>query len=302
MAQESALAKAMDGKELSDKQTKGALSEALEKLGKEGGKLSKLKDNMGNVSDSLIHTGEMQGTVFIASFAEGYLGEEKMDVGPVDLRLAGGVVSAGYGIYNVLTGKGGEHALAVGNGLISTALSRVGRNAGKALAEKRDKKEEAQSSPMSILAMEYLDLGKKWLDTSEDALKTLQENLQSAALMGLADRNPEREALALKDALEVIPYYLHQIYVKLMRAQEGREEDDAWFEENDFPKDSDGSAKVALIGIDSSIVAWGTMLQHLPQQEDQILPILSRLEHLRKLVETSFPAARSFKRPGLDDQ
>ena len=167
--------------------------------------------------------------------------------------------------------------------------------------EKRERsKEEAQSSPMSILAMEYLDLGKKWLDTSEDALKTLQENLQSAALMGLADRNPEQEALALKDALEVIPYYLHQIYVKLMRAQEGREEDDAWFEENDFPKDSDGSAKVALIGIDSSIVAWSTLLQHLPQQEDDILPILSRLEHLRKLVETSFPAARGFKRPGLD--
>ena len=145
MAQESALAKAMNGQELSDKQTKGALAEAMEKIGREGGKLSKLKDNMGNVGDSLIHTGEMQGTVFIASFAEGYLGEEKMDVGPVDLRLAGGVVSAGYGIYNVLTGKGGEHALAVGNGLISTALSRVGRNAGKALAEKRDKKEEKKT-------------------------------------------------------------------------------------------------------------------------------------------------------------
>ena len=139
MAQESALAKAMNGQELSDKQTKGALSEALEKLGKEGGKLSKLKDNMGNVGDSLIHTGEMQGTVFIASFAEGYLGEEKMDIGPVDLRLAGGIASAGYGIYNVMAGKGGEHALAVGNGLISTALGRVGRNAGKALAEKRAK-------------------------------------------------------------------------------------------------------------------------------------------------------------------
>ena len=149
MAQETALAKAMDGKELSDKQTKGALAEAMEKLSREGGKLSKLKDNMGNVGDSLIHTGEMQGTVFMASFAEGYLGEEKMDVGPVDLRLAGGVVSAGYGIYNVLTGKGGEHALAVGNGLISTALARVGRNAGKALAEKKDKKEEKKADSSS---------------------------------------------------------------------------------------------------------------------------------------------------------
>ncbi len=168
--------------------------------------------------------------------------------------------------------------------------------------EKRERsKAQAQSSPMSILAMEYLDLGKKWLDNSGDVLKELQENLQSAARMGLPDRNPEQEALDLKDAMEVIPYYLHQIYVKIIRAQEGREEDDAWFEENDFPKDSDGSAKVALIGIDGSIIAWGTMLHHLPTQEDVILPILSRLEHLRTLVETSFPAARGFKRPGLDD-
>ena len=151
--------------------------------------------------------------------------------------------------------------------------------------EKRERsKAQAQSSPMSILAMEYLDLGKKWLDNSGDVLKELQENLQSAARMGLPDRNPEQEALDLKDAMEVIPYYLHQIYVKIIRAQEGREEDDAWFEENDFPKDSDGSAKVALIGIDGSIIAWGTMLHHLPTQEDVILPILSRLEHLHSNV------------------
>jgi hypothetical protein len=167
--------------------------------------------------------------------------------------------------------------------------------------EKRNRqKEKTQNTTISLLAMEYLDHGKKWLDHSSDALKELQENLQSTALMGLPDRNPEQEALALKDALEVIPYYLHQIYVKIIRAQEGRDEDDAWFEENDFPKDSDGSAKVALIGIDHSIVAWGTMLHHLSQQEDNILPILSRLEHLRTLLETSFPAARGFKRPGLD--
>ena len=144
MAQETALEKAIGGSPLSEKQTQSALAQAVEKLGKEGGKLSKLKENMGNVGDALIHTGEMQGTVFIASFAEGYLGEDKMDVGPVDLRLAGGIASAGYGFYNVMSGKGGEHALAVGNGLISTALSRVGRNAGKALAEKREKDKGAK--------------------------------------------------------------------------------------------------------------------------------------------------------------
>ncbi|MBK6580186.1 MAG: hypothetical protein IPG17_29260 [Sandaracinaceae bacterium] len=148
MAQESPLAKALNGQELSDKQTKSAFKEAMDKLGREGGKLSKLKENMGNLGDALICAGETQGTVFVASFAEGYLGEEKMDIGPVDLRLAGGIASAGYGIYSVMTGKGGEHALAVGNGLISTALSRVGRNAGKALAEKKEKdKGEKKAGP-----------------------------------------------------------------------------------------------------------------------------------------------------------
>ena len=145
MAQNTALEKAMSGETLSDKQQKGALSEALERLGKEGGKLSKLKENMGNLGDALIYAGETQGTVFVASFAEGYLGEEKMDIGPVDLRLAGGIASAGYGFYSVMTGKGGEHALAVGNGLISTALGRVGRNAGKALAATRNKKDEKKA-------------------------------------------------------------------------------------------------------------------------------------------------------------
>jgi hypothetical protein len=167
--------------------------------------------------------------------------------------------------------------------------------------EKREiKQSEIKSSPMSVLAWEYSELTRSWLKDSSESLKGLGENLQQAALMDLPDRNPEKEAAAIKDALEVIPYYMHQIYVKLMRAQDGRIEDDEWFEENDFPKDSDGSAKVALIGIDSSIFAWGTFLSHLTDQEDTILPILSLLQNLRNLVEASFPDARGFKRPGFD--
>lgn len=138
MSKDSALAKAMNGQELSERQAKGALNEAMTKLEREGGRLSKLKENVGELGEQMVYAAEMQGTVFTASFAEGYFGEEKMDVGPVDVRFAGGVLTAGYGLYNVLTGKGGEHALAVGNGLLATSIARVGRNAGKALAEKKD--------------------------------------------------------------------------------------------------------------------------------------------------------------------
>lgn len=168
MAQNTALAKAMNGEDLSERQTKGALAEALGKLGKEGGKLSRLKENMGNLGDALLHAGETQGTVFVASFAEGYFGEEKMDIGPVDLRLAGGVVTAGYGFYNVMTGKGGEHALAVGNGLLATGIARVGRNAGKALAEKKDKG-KGEGAPASDKAAAGAGPGEKALPGGDSA-------------------------------------------------------------------------------------------------------------------------------------
>jgi hypothetical protein len=162
-------------------------------------------------------------------------------------------------------------------------------------------REEIKAAPLSTISWEYMELSRAWLHNSGQSIRELGENLQRTALMELPDRNPEQEALALKDALEVIPYYMTQIHVKLVRAQSNRGEDDAWFEENNFPKDSDGSAKVALIGIDSSIKAWSTILTHLPEQEDSILPLLSKLENLRSLVETSFPKARAFKRPGLDE-
>ena len=131
----SALEKAMSGEKVSEGQVKGALSEAVDKLKNLGGRISKAKEVSENLAEAVIATAETQGTVFAASFVEGYYGEEKMDIGPVDMRLAGGIVTGGYGLYQTMTGKGGAHALAVGNGLMATGIGRVGRNAGKALAE-----------------------------------------------------------------------------------------------------------------------------------------------------------------------
>jgi hypothetical protein len=67
-----------------------------------------------------------------------------------------------------------------------------------------------------------------------------------------------------------------------------------------FPKDSDGSAKIALIAVDRSIAAWGQMHQRLPQREDDILDILVHLDRLRRKTETVFPNARAFVRPAFD--
>ena len=133
----SALSKAMNGEKVSDGQVKGALEVAVGRLKNFGGQISKAKAMTETIADAVIATAETQGTVFAASFAEGYFGEEKMDLGPIDMRLGAGLALGGYGLYKTMSKKGGSHALALGNGLIATGIGRIGRHAGKALAEKK---------------------------------------------------------------------------------------------------------------------------------------------------------------------
>jgi len=101
----------------------------------------------------------------------------------------------------------------------------------------------------------------------------------------------------LEDAREVIQWYQYQIAVKTMRALSGREE-----EIDEDPKDSDGSAKVALIGIDRSMAAWRMMQLSLPDRVESIVPLILQLEVLRQRLEKSFPQARDFIRPGFDEK
>lgn len=103
------------------------------------------------------------------------------------------------------------------------------------------------------------------------------------------------EVSELEDAREVIQWYQYQIAVKTMRALSGLRE-----ELDEDPKDSDGSAKVALIGIDRSIAAWRMMQLSLPDRVESIVPLILQLERLRLRLEKSFPQARDFIRPGFD--
>ena len=68
-----------------------------------------------------------------------------------------------------------------------------------------------------------------------------------------------------------------------------------------FIRDSNGSAKVALIAVDRSLLAWQKLLQYLPHAEDEIISLLALLQKIRDIGEETFPMARKFKRKGLDD-
>jgi len=115
-----------------------------------------------------------------------------------------------------------------------------------------------------------------------------------------AEEDLKKETDAIKDCREIIGWYLHFIHVKFIRAITGKLEDDGWEEENGFQKDSDGSAKIALISIDRSIEAWTTLLHYVPSLEDNIITILAMLQKSKRLAEEEFPNARKFIRPGFD--
>ncbi len=113
-----------------------------------------------------------------------------------------------------------------------------------------------------------------------------------------------------RDATEVILWYRLFIGVKLNRAFFGRrvdeedEEDgnnDAWEGNEPTPSDADGSAKVAIIGIDRSVTAWAVLTDHRPRDAKTIRPILCGLLRLRGWADREFPNARAFVRPGFDD-
>ncbi len=130
--------------------------------------------------------------------------------------------------------------------------------------------------------------GKKYANAASDWFREFDQTMEVS--------DSER----LEDAREVIQWYQYQIAVKTIRALSGRrEEEDP--ELADFPKDSDGSAKVALIGIDRSIAAWRLMQLSLPERAGSIMTLMLQLERLRQRLEKGFPQARDFVRPGFDE-
>ena len=119
--------------------------------------------------------------------------------------------------------------------------------------------------------------------------------------MGITNEEDVVHTVAhIGDGFEIIQWYLFFVDAKLQRALRGKLEDDGWEEENDFQKDSDGSAKIALIAIDRSMGAWQGLYNTMPVCEDIALNALSVLSRLKQKALEEFPKAMEFKRPGFD--
>jgi len=150
----------------------------------------------------------------------------------------------------------------------------------------------------------YAEMVEEWFDSNEFHFDKKEDEMMLIRLI-TPGNNPEKEVANINEAAEVIRWYQYQISVKIQRAirsvtiekQSGC--DDAT--PKDFAKDSDGSAKVAIIGIERSIAAWKMLLNSFPELEKQIIDLNLFLQSILKRVETQFPRARSFVRPGFDE-
>ncbi len=152
---------------------------------------------------------------------------------------------------------------------------------------------------LSSVSRNYADMVDKWMQDNEHLLLDKSEEQDRRSGLKLVQSRIAVDTVPLKDIIEVIRWYQYQIHVKISRGLSSKKHEDK-SSLNDFAKDSDGSAKVALIGIDRSISAWGEMAGYFPE-EKEILRIIKSLTRLSGMTEKEFPDARSFKRPGFDD-
>ena len=171
-----------------------------------------------------------------------------------------------------------------------------------AMKEHENHRKKANDQPISKAGSRYMKIARNFFKQRESKLvRSYSEEgrIQKITVEGIGDELTLRR---IGVAIEIAYYYHIQIWVKVNRALTSSYDDFENDEEYaDMPKDSDGSAKVALLGIDQSIGAWTTLYKYLESDQKEIAEILSLLRQLRNGIERVFPNARAFVRPGFDD-
>ena len=105
----------------------------------------------------------------------------------------------------------------------------------------------------------------------------------------------------LREALDIARWDATFVLPKLARALDGRDRHEQGEDSDDDPVQNDwnGSAKVALISLERSEMAWRVIAQSTGDADPAALA--EQIAGLRREVERTFPNARSFIRPGFDE-
>ena len=141
--------------------------------------------------------------------------------------------------------------------------------------------------------------GESTIQTS-DALALLAwdyaEHVATALISAPAPTTNAGRRPAAPDPEEVVAWYHIRIYMRVFRALVSKDRASAGSGRS--IEDADGSAKLALVGVQRSRDALES-LRNIAN-EPRIAELISALDTIERGIDERFPAARSFVRIGLD--
>ena len=148
--------------------------------------------------------------------------------------------------------------------------------------QERIRRTRLDAAQLSKRAWAYTMLSHRWLDHHSERLR--------------ASRDP-----VLVEALDVAAHDSALISAKLHRALDGRDRHTHDPEGDDDPLQNDwnGSAKVALLSLERSEIAWRAIAQ--PTSDPVVVLLADAARDLHRLTLEEFPRAMSFVRPGFDE-
>ncbi|KAB7732126.1 hypothetical protein F5984_07905 [Rudanella paleaurantiibacter] len=160
------------------------------------------------------------------------------------------------------------------------------------------RRQQAKNHPAAQLSHQYMRESGVWLASEAQLLEETGQQQLTHVELGIGSQDDAMTLLnGLKDAWEKIKWYRTLIPVKTMSALRILTEPTT---DTMLMSYYLGKAKLVLVCIDQSLTAWETVLASYPDKMDEALDALALLTRLRREMETLFPAARAFQRPGLD--
>jgi hypothetical protein len=178
-------------------------------------------------------------------------------------------------------------------------------------AREEARRRAVDEHPLTTLAHTYMAKVHTWLESSDGDLKAVAQEMLTAAKSPFDETDYEEQARRIGEMIEVIAWYHTLLPPKVRRAVRGMlESRGEGTEDSELAEilaesrlgDANGSGKLALESIQRSAAAWVEMRQIVPQREDEILEMLAILSRLQRGIHEHIPGARSFVRPGLDEQ
>jgi hypothetical protein len=212
---------------------------------------------------------------------------------PFTLRCSVYAVGEAMGEGRAAKGEDLWQRLETARALAKELLAKHGDHAGVGLEKEpifKMHERPVDSHPTGVAAKRYMEFTHGFVKKHGEALAAM------AAAPGV-------HAVSAAEAFEVVNTYHMLLTVKLSRALSWDEVDEEMANDPelaDMPRDQDGSAKLALILIDRSILAWAVLMVQAPEHKETALSAMLTLNRLRPAVEKAFPNAHKFVRPGFD--